>query len=104
MRERMNYTISPHAAQPGLAPYPGPTDANLACLPEALKALPQWVLWRGEWRLYPPKDGQKPTKIPVDPQSLENADTTDPLTWGSYEACVAAFPAALEAWQEDYGE
>jgi hypothetical protein len=79
--------------------YPGPTAENLAAIPAALKSLTQWVLWRAEWRPTPPVPGQKVTKIPIDPQTLLNADVTDPLTWGRFQDCVAALPVALEEWQ-----
>ena len=43
----------------------------------------------------------KLTKIPIDPQILRNADTTDPATWGTFDQCVAALSVALEGWQEE---
>jgi putative DNA primase/helicase len=42
----------------------------------------------------------KLNKIPIAPQTLRNADTTDPATWGTFAQCVAALPVALEGWQE----
>jgi hypothetical protein len=42
----------------------------------------------------------KLNKIPIDPQTLNNADTTDPTTWGTFEQCVAALPVALEEWEQ----
>ena len=54
--------------------YSGPTAENLACIPDSLKGLKQWVLWRAVWRPYPPVAGDKPTKIPIDPHSLRAAD------------------------------
>jgi primase-polymerase (primpol)-like protein len=70
------------------AVYPGPTLANLANIPGVLKTLPQWVLWRGEDRINEQTGEVKLNKIPIDPQTLRNADTTDPTTWGSFEQCV----------------
>ena len=78
--------------------YAGPTAADLDRIPADLKARPQWVLWRGEDRIDPQTGGVKLNKIPIDPQTLRNADTTDPATWGTFERCVAALPVALEEW------
>jgi putative DNA primase/helicase len=83
--------------------YSGPTAADLACIPEALKALAQWVLWRGADRVIEQTGEVKLNKIPIDPQTLNSADTTDPLTWGTYEACLEALPVALEEWQYEAG-
>lgn len=80
--------------------YTGPTAADLDRIPAELKARPQWVLWRGADRLDPQTGEVKLNKIPVDPQTLDNADTTDPTTWGICEQCVAAFPVALEEWEQ----
>jgi primase-polymerase (primpol)-like protein len=43
----------------------------------------------------------KLAKIPVNPQSLLNADTTDPTTWGEFSHCIQALPVALEEWEHD---
>src|SRR5262249_42185821 len=66
----------------------------------ALKVCRQWVLWRGTDRLDPQTGEVKLTKIPIDPQTLRNADTTDSATWGTFEQCVAALPVALEEWEQ----
>ena len=54
-------------------------------IPHALKARPQWVVWKREER-----DG-KPTKVPYSPVSFERASTTDLMTWGSFEDAFAAW-------------
>jgi hypothetical protein len=59
------------------------------------------VLWRGKDRIEKQMGEVKLNKIPVDPQTLANADTTDPTTWGTFDACVAALPVALEEWEQD---
>jgi hypothetical protein len=80
--------------------YGGPTPEDLACIPAELTLRAQWVLWRGEEDLKP--DGTvKLNKIPIDPQTLRNASTDDPTTWGGFAQCVAAFPVALEEWEHD---
>jgi putative DNA primase/helicase len=73
--------------------YAGPTSDNLQQIPYVLTSREQWILWRGEERQ------GKITKIPIDPQTLRNADTTDPTTWAAYTLCLVALPVALEEWQ-----
>src|SRR5262245_20859759 len=78
--------------------YTGPTAVDLARIPAGLKARPQWVLWRGEDRLDTRTGNVKLNKIPIDPQTLNKASTTDPTTWGTFEQCVNALDTALEGW------
>jgi putative DNA primase/helicase len=59
------------------------------------------VLWRGADRVDQQTGEVKLNKIPVNQQTLRNADTTDPTTWGTFEQCVAALPVALEEWAHD---
>ena len=61
-------------------------DPNLlrSNVPEALRALRQWVAWR-----YVRRDG-KQTKCPVKPTKGGSASSTDPTTWGTFEQAVAA--------------
>jgi primase-polymerase (primpol)-like protein len=51
-------------------------------VPDALTAYGQWVGWRSEKR-----DG-KQTKIPIDPATGQYASSTDPETWGGFEAAA----------------
>jgi archaellum biogenesis ATPase FlaH len=55
--------------------------------PADLKPLPNWVCWRYS---SPKSDGKKPRKIPFQPDG-HAADTTDPSTWSTFEACRAAY-------------
>jgi hypothetical protein len=55
--------------------------------PAELKPLPNWVCWRYS---SPKSDGKKPRKIPFQPDG-HAADTTDPSTWRTFEACRAAY-------------
>src|SRR5262245_25523307 len=83
--------------------YAGITPAAYAALPAELASLNQWILWRG--RLDQQPDGStRYQKIPTNPQSMMNADTTNPLTWSDLETAYAALPVALEEWegQPDY--
>jgi putative DNA primase/helicase len=55
-------------------------------IPAELKALPNWVCYRMEHR-----GGQsKPTKVPYNPVTNDNAKANDPATWLDYETCVTA--------------
>lgn len=55
------------------------------CIPVELKPLPRWTCWRYE----PNKDGGKPKKVPVNPHTGNNADSTDPSTWGTLDEAMA---------------
>jgi primase-polymerase (primpol)-like protein len=82
--------------------YTGPTAEDLAHIPAELKARRQWVLWRGADKMN--KQSGEITgldKIPINPQTLRGASTTDPTTWGTFEQCVTALPVALEEWEQD---
>ena len=79
----------------------GPTAAELACIPEALKARPQWVLWRGADRINAHTGEVKLNKIPIDAQTLTRASSTDAETWHSLRQCRAALPCALEEWGQE---
>ena len=79
--------------------YTGPTVEDLARIPAELTARAQWVLWRGEDRVDHQTGEINLTKIPIDPQTLRHASSTDPSTWGTFPQCVMAFPVALEEWE-----
>ena len=57
--------------------YTGPTQEDLARIPAALKVRRQFILWRGADRI-DKKTGEVTglEKIPIDPTTLCNADTT----------------------------
>jgi primase-polymerase (primpol)-like protein len=81
--------------------YTGPSPEELACIPDVLKQHDQWVLWQGTDRIDQQTGEVKLNKIPIDPQTLHNASTTDPATWGTFSQCAAALPIALEGWETD---
>lgn len=56
-------------------------------IPDRLKALPQWVLWR-----YDPKDDNW-AKVPYRPDGTSKARSSDPATWGSFPAAMASYSA-----------
>jgi putative DNA primase/helicase len=53
-------------------------------VPDALTALPQWVVW-----IWTTRDDGKPTKVPLDPKSRGPAAVNDPETWGTFAEAVA---------------
>jgi primase-polymerase (primpol)-like protein len=53
-------------------------NINFEAIPQELKNLPNWLLWKYEQR-----DG-KATKVPYSPWNRK-ADTTDSLTWSAYK-------------------
>ena len=75
---------------------PAALHGDLANLPDALaplKALPNWVCWKWEWRV-DKHGGGKWTKPPFRPQApVQYAKNNDPSTWGSYEQALAAYQA-----------
>ena len=58
--------------------------ANLEGIPEELKRLARWVVWKVAER-----DG-KPTKLPVNPKTLALASAADESTWTTFEESVSA--------------
>ena len=55
--------------------------------PDDLKRLDQWV----GYKLVQRDRDSKPTKIPINPHTTGNADSTDPTTWGTFSDVVEAF-------------
>ena len=56
-------------------------------LPDELKALRQWVVWRAE-----PRPGKhKPAKAPYQPRTGHRARTDLPATWGTFAQALARF-------------
>lgn len=60
-------------------------EAPFSPVPAELRELLQWVLWRSE-----PGEG-KPRKVPYSARSGARASTTDPSTWATFDAAVAAW-------------
>lgn len=56
-------------------------------MPDELKALRQWVVWRAE-----PRPGKgKPAKVPYQPRTGHRARTDVPATWGTYAQALARY-------------
>jgi hypothetical protein len=83
--------------------YSDPSAADLDHIPSGLTVLPQWILWRGADRVNQQTGEVKLSKVPINPQTLAHADTTDPRTWGTLRHCVTALPCALEEWAQEAG-
>ncbi len=61
----------------------------LAALPDEVKGLRQWIVWRYEPR--PGKD--KPAKVPYQPRTGRRARTDTPATWGTWQQALARYRA-----------
>jgi primase-polymerase (primpol)-like protein len=64
--------------------YTEPEAIATANIPEELRRRPQWVVWKLEQR-----DG-KDTKVPYIAGGAGKADTTDLMTWRTFEEAVTA--------------
>lgn len=58
---------------------------NLERIPDELKQLTQWVVWRAELR------NNKWTKVPFDPLTHQKAKSNDSKTWRDFETAKKAF-------------
>jgi primase-polymerase (primpol)-like protein len=74
-------------------PRPSATKVIPENLPPELKRVPQWILWRYEWR------DKKWKKPPVDPRTGAEASVTDRRTWTSFDQASAAHARGL--WRAD---
>lgn len=63
---------------------PSTRHVNFEQIPESLKQLDQWVLWRYEWQ------GNKWGKVPCTPRG-SYAKSNDPATWSSYTQVVDTY-------------
>ncbi|HJT79198.1 MAG TPA: hypothetical protein VJ739_18525 [Gemmataceae bacterium] len=59
-------------------------------IPAALKRPARWVCWRYV-RRRDKKGTHRWTKVPIDPKTGANADTTDPSTWATFAAALAYY-------------
>ena len=62
-------------------------------VPDELKRLDQWVLWRYETR------DDAPTKIPYNSKNQQRASTTDSGTWSSFATACNAFAANSQKYE-----
>ena len=59
-------------------------------VPDYLKELPRWVLWKKE------KRGKEFTKVPYQPDGKRKASPTDPQTWSTYSAVLDALKSSTD--------
>lgn len=60
---------------------------NPSTIPQELQDRPQWVAWRYERR------GERWTKLPLCPATGRMASSTDPATWGAFDAALKSYRA-----------
>ena len=74
------------AAAAAQEPKPVSVEYNFAAIPDRLKVLPQWVLWKYEYRK------GKWDKVPyIAGMTKRRADTTKPSDWRSFESVVTEY-------------
>lgn len=74
-------------AEPKKKSYARGDVAKFSNVPTELRAIPQWVCWRAEWK----EERGKFSKLPVDPATRKEAKSNDPATWSSFDEAVATF-------------
>ena len=70
---------------PGASPRPIARPPALEAVPDALRGLPAWVVWR-----FIPS-GPRWRKLPCDPRTGRVASCADPATWASFEEAVRSY-------------
>ncbi len=68
-------------------------EERFAAVPDELKMACKWVVWR----YVEDPSGGKPRKLPLSPITGENASSTDPATWGTWQQAMEAM--ATEKYQ-----
>lgn len=62
---------------------------NPDAVPTAVKAQPQWLCWREDYR-----SGQdKPAKVPIDAATRDYASVADPETWTTFQEAYTSYRA-----------
>jgi primase-polymerase (primpol)-like protein len=77
---------------------------SYATIPPELKALPQWVCWKGVDRVdRRSEEVVGLNKVPIDPKTNppRHAKSNDSATWGTFQQCVETLPHLLEQWQRE---
>lgn len=69
------------------APTLSPSTVNVEAIPQELRDLRQWVIWRFVQR----PGSRKPTKVPINAATGKGASTTDAATWSSFDVALASF-------------
>lgn len=79
-------TANPPNEGPGPAPLAPVISLRRDGIPAELAARDQWVTWRLEAR----RGGAKPQKVPYNARTGARASHSDPATWSSFDAALAA--------------
>src|SRR5262245_59060020 len=77
---------------PSPPPQPVALPVSPGAIPDALKALPQWVCWRYELK-HTPKPGY--TKVPYSAETGRRASATYAAAWDTFEAALACYQQNL---------
>lgn len=67
-------------------------------VPDSLRELPQWVLWKYEVRVDPPGKTKVPYQIPDRKGNSYKADSTQPRTWTVFDSSIHYFEEADGFW------
>lgn len=67
-------------------------------VPDSLRELPQWLVWKYEERGTPPKPTKVPYQIPDHQGESHQASTTEPRTWASFDSAFRSFDQADGFW------
>jgi primase-polymerase (primpol)-like protein len=77
-------------------PKPVPLTVRPENIPDEMKSLPQWVMWRYVWLPSRGKWDKPPYKVRL--KSQEFASSTDPKTWDTFGAALAVYQTAPELY------
>lgn len=68
---------------------------RLEGIPETLKTIPRWLVWRPEWVERPDlPEGGKWNKIPIDAKTGGPGSSTDPATWAPFSVAWDKYASA----------
>jgi putative DNA primase/helicase len=79
------------AYNPNIPPKPVPLVVLSENIPDELKAIDQWVVWRYSWL----EDRQKWDKPPLQARGGNLASTTNANTWDTFAAAMATYLTGL---------
>lgn len=72
-------------------PRPVPLLVNPDGIPAELQAVPHWLVWRYVWKPAKGNGKAKWDKPPFDAKTAKPASSTDPATWATFAAALAAY-------------
>ncbi|CAK0752907.1 hypothetical protein CCP3SC5AM1_1940001 [Gammaproteobacteria bacterium] len=65
---------------------PAHIEVKPSTIPQALKVIPQWVVWKYELR-----DGDKWTKPPYNAKTDRKGKSNNPATWSTFNTAITAY-------------